>query len=233
MAGGGERAPDAPAGETQPSVPVPGSSRRSRAGIVPAVLVVVRHGRTAHNASRRLLGRLDVDLDPVGVRQATALARSPVLAGVTRVVTSPLLRARRTAEALAEVVDAEVEVDRRWVEIDYGVYDGLPLAEVPESVWSSWDADPTWEPEGGESLAAVASRVRGACEQLWAEAATGDVAVVSHVSPIKAAVAWAMGLPAEIAPKLFVEVASLHRIGPGRHGPTLWSLNEVHHRPSS
>ncbi len=194
---------------------------------------MVRHGRTAHNASRRLLGRLDVELDPLGERQAVAVAGSPALAGVERVVTSPLLRTRRTAETIAEVTGASVEVDQRWVELDYGVYDGLPLAEVPEAVWASWDADPSWAPESGESLAAVATRVRAACEELWVEAASRDVAVVSHVSPIKAALAWAMGFPEQVAPKLFIEVASLHRIGPGRHGPTLWSLNEVHHRPSN
>ena len=194
---------------------------------------MVRHGRTAHNASRRLLGRLDVELDPLGERQAVAVAGSPALAGVERVVTSPLLRTRRTAETIAEVTGASVEVDQRWVEVDYGVYDGLPLAEVPEAVWASWDADPSWAPESGESLAAVTTRVRAACEELWVEAASRDVAVVSHVSPIKAALAWAMGFPEQVAPKLFIEVASLHRIGPGRHGPTLWSLNEVHHRPSN
>lgn len=196
------------------------------------MLVLVRHGRTRHNASRRLLGRLDVDLDELGERQAGALGASPVLAGVERIVTSPLLRTRRTAAALAAVTGAPVEVDDRWVEVDYGVYDGLPLQEVPATVWSSWDADLEWAPEGGESLAAVARRVRAACAEVWADAQRRDVAVVSHVSPIKAALGWAMGLPETTAPSLFVEVASLHRIGPGRAGPTLWSLNEVHHRPS-
>jgi broad specificity phosphatase PhoE len=203
------------------------------AGSSEAMLVLVRHGRTAHNASRRLLGRLDVDLDELGERQAAAIAASPSLAGVRRVVTSPLLRTRRTAETIAEATGSKVQLDLRWVEVDYGVYDGLPLAEVPGSLWGSWDSDTSWAPEGGESLAAVTRRVRSACEELWVEAATEDVAVVSHVSPIKAALAWAMGVPEEVVPKLFVEVASLHRIGPGRSGPTLWSINEVHHRPSS
>jgi len=203
------------------------------AGSFEAMLVLVRHGRTAHNASRRLLGRLDVDLDELGERQAAAIAASPSLAGVRRVVTSPLLRTRRTAETIAEATGSKVQLDLRWVEVDYGVYDGLPLAEVPGSLWGSWDSDTSWAPEGGESLAAVTRRVRSACEELWVEAATEDVAVVSHVSPIKAALAWAMGVPEEVVPKLFVEVASLHRIGPGRSGPTLWSINEVHHRPSS
>ncbi len=190
------------------------------------MLLLVRHGRTAHNASRRLLGRLDVELDGVGERQAEALAAWGVPAGARRVVSSPLARARRTAEAIAAATGAVVEVDGRWVEVDYGMYDGLPLPEVPAGVWASWDADPGWAPEGGESLASVSRRVREACGELWAEAAERDVAVVSHVSPIKAALGWAMGLPEAVYPRMFVEVASLHRIGPGRGGPTLWSFNE-------
>jgi broad specificity phosphatase PhoE len=194
------------------------------------MLILVRHGRTAHNASRRLLGRLDPPLDRLGGRQAAALAASGVLAGVERVVSSPLLRARSTAEAFGRTV----ELDERWVEVDYGVYDGLPVADVSPSAWASWDADPEWAPDGGESLAAVGRRVRAACEELWACAAAGpDVAVVTHVSPIKAALAWALGVGDEATTRMFVEVASVHRIGPGRRGPALYSFNEVHQRPSA
>jgi broad specificity phosphatase PhoE len=175
-----------------------------------------------------LLGRLDPDLDSLGVRQATALAAALGAEGPVRVVASPLARARQTAEALG----VPVEYDSRWIEIDYGVYDGLALDQVPGSLWSSWAADPEWAPEGGESLAAVGRRVHAACEELWEQAAGENVVVVTHVSPIKAAVAWALGLGPAAQLRSFIQVASLHRIGPGRDGPALWSLNEVAHRPS-
>lgn len=193
------------------------------------MLIVVRHGRTAHNASRRLLGRLDIPLDELGERQAAALGRSPLLASAERVVSSPLLRARTTAEAFGR----PVEIDDRWVEIDYGVHDGLPLGEVPAAMWSAWSDDPDWAPEGGESLAAVARRVRAACEELWAEAARRDVIVVTHVSPIRVAVKWGLGLDDATDARLVVETASVSRIGPGRTGrPALHSFNEIHHRPN-
>ncbi|MHB1930788.1 MAG: histidine phosphatase family protein [Acidimicrobiales bacterium] len=197
------------------------------------MLILVRHGRTAHNASRRLLGRLDVDLDELGERQAAALGHSPRLAAIHRVVSSPLRRTAATAGAIAAGRRVQAQLDSRWVEVDYGVYDGLALGDVPASVWDSWRRDPEWVPDGGESIAAVARRVRQACEELWPEAVERDVAVVSHVSPIKAALTWGMGLSAESFPNLFVEVASLHRIGPGRDGaPTLLSLNEIGDRPA-
>jgi broad specificity phosphatase PhoE len=193
------------------------------------MLILVRHGRTAHNASRRLLGRLDVPLDELGERQAAALGASPLFAEVTRVVSSPLGRARRTAEALGR----PVEIDPRWIEVDYGIYDGMPLEEVPDELWDSWREDLEWRPEGGESLGDLSRRVREACEELWADAAKQDIAVVSHVSPIKAAVGWGLGLDVDASFRLFVDTASVHRIGPGRYGPSLRSFNETHHRPSS
>lgn len=192
------------------------------------VLILVRHGRTAHNASRRLLGRLDVPLDELGRRQAAALGELPELRSADRVVTSPLGRAVETASALGP----PVTVDERWIEIDYGIYDGLALEEVPSMLWGKWDADPSWTPEGGESLSAVGARVRDACEALWEEASDRDVIVVSHVSPIKAALWWGMGVPADFPGRLMLDVASISRVGAGPRGTVMRSFNEICHRPS-
>jgi broad specificity phosphatase PhoE len=191
------------------------------------MLYLVRHGRTQANATRRLLGRLDVPLDDVGRRQAEALGRTPFLRDAERVVTSPLMRAVETAEALGP----PVTVDDRWVEIDYGRHDGAAVDGVPE-LFEKWGADLAYTPEGGESLAAVGKRVREACEDLRAEAAAHDVVVVTHVSPIKAAVAWALGVSDEILWRTFVDVASVSLIGYGPRTPTLRGFNDISHRPS-
>ena len=191
------------------------------------MLLVVRHGRTAANASRRLLGRLDVPLDELGRRQAEALGRHPRLHDAARVVSSPLTRALETAAALGP----PVEVDERWTELDYGKYDGMSV-EAAADLWRLWGRDLDLAPEGGESLAAMGRRVRAACDDLWAEASEHDVVVVTHVSPIKAAVAWALGVGDETAWRMFVDVASVSYIGPGRSGPALHRFNETHGRPS-
>jgi alpha-ribazole phosphatase len=192
------------------------------------VLILVRHGRTAHNAGRRLLGRLDVPLDELGERQAAAVGAVADLRAATRVVTSPLVRCRRTAEAFG----LPVTVDGRWVEVDYGVHDGTELDRVPPELWQRWRTDLSFVPDGGESMRAVGARVAEACEELWAEAADHDVVVVTHVSPIKAAVAWALDAPAESVWRMVVDVASVHRIGASGGAPVLRSFNETHHRPS-
>lgn len=188
----------------------------------------MRHGRTAHNATRRLLGRLDVPLDELGRRQAAALGEMPELHGAVRVVASPLTRARETAAALGP----PVVVDERWAEMDYGVYDGQPLAEVPGAIWDRWLSDPGWRPEGGESHLDLQARVDDACADLWAEAEQADVVVVSHVSPIKAAVTWALGVGIEASWRMHLDTASVCRIGRGRSGPALVSFNETAYRPS-
>ena len=187
------------------------------------MLHVVRHGRTEANAAGLLLGRLDPDLDALGIRQATAVAAA--IGPVDRVVSSPLLRAVRTAEAFG----LDVKTDDRWLELDYGDLDGTSVSEVPSSTWVQWRADLDWAPPGGESHAALGERVRSACEDLIAEAAGSEVVVVTHVSPIKASLAWALGVGDEIAWRCFVEPASVLRIAVGPGGPTVRSFNDVAH----
>lgn len=175
---------------------------------------MVRHGRTAANAGGLLVGcRLDPDLDPLGERQAGAVAA--VLRDATRVVSSPLLRTRRTAAAIASACGAEVEIDRRWAEIDYGELDGTPLADVPIETWRAWQSDPGFAPPGGESHASLHDRVAAACEALAGDAAEATVVVVTHVSPVKATLAWALGVGPAIASRSFVAPASITRIATG------------------
>jgi broad specificity phosphatase PhoE len=185
------------------------------------MLFLVRHGQTDANARRLLLGRLDVELNELGRRQATAVAAALPAPG--RVISSPLRRATQTAAAF----DRPVEVDDRWIELDYGELDGQPISSLDDAGWLAWRADTGHTPAGGgESLAALGLRVREACDELAAEAAAGDVVVVTHVSPIKAAIAWALGVGDEIAWRMYVADGAVARIGFGSAGPSLHSLNE-------
>ena len=191
------------------------------------MLILVRHGRTTANASGLLLGRADPELDAVGRDQARQVAAA--LGGVERVVTSPLRRTMQTAEALG----VPLEIDERWIELDYGELDERPLAEVPADVWRAWRADPAFTPPGGESLTALAARVAAACEALVADARTADIVIVSHVSPIKAAVAWALDVGIEISWRMHLSPASITRLAVGGHGPVVASFNETAHLTAS
>jgi broad specificity phosphatase PhoE len=187
------------------------------------VLIVVRHGRTVANAAGLLQGRIDHPLDEVGRSQARMIADA--LGSVDRVIASPLIRAQETAAALG----VPVEIDQRWLELDYGELDGKAVHEVPDEIWLRWRTDPDFAPVGGESYGQLHERVVPACEELLEESRDRTVVVVSHVSPIKVAVAWALGAPDSTAFRCFLDQASISRIDVGRLGPVLRSYNETWH----
>lgn len=192
------------------------------------MLILVRHGESTGNADGLLLGRIDAPLTERGLAQAATVG--PRVAGATRVISSSLQRARRTAEALGTGVP--IEIDDRWIEVDYGEFDGRPLRSVPDEVWVRWRSDPDYRPPGGETLREAGARVRSACEELFGEdgegaRGPGAVVVVSHVSPIKAATCWALGLGDEGAWRLYLATASVTRITWGATGPVLARFNET------
>ena len=190
------------------------------------MLILLRHGQTAANASGLLQGRADHPLDAVGLDQAERAARALLAAYPgARIVSSPLLRARQTAEAIS----SEIVVDDRFVELDYGEFDGLAMGEVPAGVWEEWRRDPEFRPPGGESLADLDARVVPALRELAAEARAGDVIVVSHVSPIKAAFAWSLGVGPSASWRCSLDRASITRIAIGPRGPSLMGFNDTSH----
>lgn len=191
-------------------------------------LIIVRHGRTAFNATGRLQGRTDNPLDDVGVDQARRVARhlAPSIDATSFIVCSPLVRARQTAESIAAETGLSVTVDDRWIEIDYGILEGVPQKDVPASLWASWRDDPAFAPEAGESLAAVQHRVSLACEELSRQLDGRTAVIVTHVSPIKSSIAWALGAEVGIGWRTQLDTASVSRISLTPRGPVLRTFNE-------
>lgn len=186
-------------------------------------LYVCRHGRTEANASGLLLGRADPSLDSEGRAQAEAMAAALPTPAV--VISSPLDRCRQTAAAFG----AEVEIDDRLVELDYGDFDLRPLRDIPPEVWRQWREDPGFRPPGGETLEELAGRVSASLDAVAERAVDADVVVVSHVSPIKAALAWALGVGIGVSWRSFVAQASVTEIGVTATGPSLRLFNGVSH----
>lgn len=192
------------------------------------MLILIRHGESTGNAEGLLLGRIDSPLTARGLEQARSLADT--VSDATRLISSPLARARQSAAALG--TGLSIEIDERWIEIDYGEFDGRKLEDIPVGTWRQWRSDPMFTPPGGESLAAAGARVREACEELFAEPdgparGDGSVVVVSHVSPIKAAACWSLGIGDEGAWRLYLANASATRITWGPSGPVLAGFNHT------
>src|SRR5208283_1295664 len=148
------------------------------------------------NAAGLVIGRTDSPLTELGQRQAAALGEALASRGTVAcsILTSPLQRARRTAEAIAAAYSRAFgpgavpppETEARFVEFDYGELDETPVSDFPPGFWERWRSDPSWRPPGGETLGEVSARVTAACEELSAEAARRDVIVVTHLSPVRA-----------------------------------------------
>jgi broad specificity phosphatase PhoE len=146
-------------------------------------VLLVRHGQSEWNATGRWQGHADPELTALGARQAAAagaaLARDEPSVG--RVVTSDLVRARRSAEIVSEVLGTECVVDARWRERDAGEWQGLTRAEI-DVRWPGFLADGR-RPVGWEADADVVARTLAvlAATDLEARAAGHDAVVaITH-----------------------------------------------------
>ena len=199
----------------------------------PTVTLLLRHGQTPMSVQKRYAGLSDVPLTEVGVQQAAAAGKRLALAGLTAIVTSPLARAVRTAEAVAAATGAPVEADEGFRETDFGAWDGLTFAEVGER-WpaelTAWLADPDVAPPGGESFADVSTRVEGALRRVLAGHQGRTVLIVSHVTPIKTLVAAALLAPPPALYRMHLDVAALCQVDWYADGPAvLRSFNDTGH----
>jgi len=191
-----------------------------------SALILVRHGQTDANRDGLLLGRSDPPLNATGREQAAAAALRVAAFGPVRVLSSPLLRARETAEIVAAELGLPVGFDHRLIEVDYGDHEGTPLADLPRDLQARWRTDPAFAPPGGESLAEVQVRVGAFAAEVLGQLRDGPVVAVSHVSPIKAVVCWALGLGPLHQWRMRLDNATLTRLAPGPDGPVLLSFNE-------
>lgn len=186
-----------------------------RGDAVPTRVLLLRHGQSPLSAARRYSGRGDPDLTEVGYSQATAAATALVaryLDGIGGVVSSPLRRARQTAEPLAGLLGLEVAVEDRFTETDFGAWEGLTFPEAAErdpDLHRSWLSDSAVAPPGGESFDAVTERVRAGLDGVLAAHTGRTVVVVSHVTPIKTILRLALDAGPQMLYRLHLDLACL------------------------
>jgi ribonuclease H / adenosylcobalamin/alpha-ribazole phosphatase len=182
----------------------------------PVGTVLLRHGETPMSPERRFAGRGDIPLTETGLRQAEAAARRlAARGGIDAIVTSPLQRARRTADAVASLTGAPVRVDDAWMELDFGEWEGLSYGEAAAG-WplemTSWLKDSVAAPPGGESLAAATRRVLPALAGVLDARPGTTILVVSHVTPMKIVLRHALLAPPPAVRRMHLDVASLCEI---------------------
>jgi ribonuclease H / adenosylcobalamin/alpha-ribazole phosphatase len=200
----------------------------------PTITLLLRHGQTPLSTERRFAGIGDIELTETGVRQGKlAGERLAARGGVSVIVSSPLRRARQTADEVAAATGAPIVTDDDLRETDFGAWEGLTFAEAqqrwPEEV-TTWLSDPEAAPPGGESFATVGIRVRRALARLLDRYARDTVVVVSHVTPIKTLLAEALLAPPAALYRMHLDVGALNEIHWFGDGPAVVrSLNDTGH----
>jgi probable phosphomutase (TIGR03848 family) len=175
-------------------------------------LVLIRHGRTAANATGLLAGRTPgVPLDAVGRRQARVLGTRLRDVRLDALVHSPLERCIQTADAVLAGRPVDRQADDRLTECDYGDWTGRPLAELArEPLWPVIQEAPSSVTfPGGEAMRAMAERATSAVDDWVARHPEGIVAIVSHGDVIKAILSRALGQPLDEFQRIVVGPGSV------------------------
>jgi len=185
----------------------------------PTTLLLIRHGETAWNAERRLQGHLDIPLNSEGERQARLLAAALAGEALDLVVSSDLMRARQTAQAIADLRGMPLQVESGLRERCYGGFEGLLYSEIEArypgefAAWQARDVDAVLPPgqNCGETFRDFYARATGAILALARANAGKTLALVAHGGVLECAYRLAQGMPLETPRNFKVFNASVNR----------------------
>ncbi|MDE2893307.1 MAG: histidine phosphatase family protein [Chloroflexota bacterium] len=197
-------------------------------------VLLLRHVESEANKAGVGLGRTDSPPTALGLRQLDATVAALREEAITRVVTSPLSRARLLAEAIAESHGLEAVACDELLELDVGEMEGLewPVARARYGkfldAWRSDDSLNVTMP-GGESLADVYRRSHGVFDELVADRSDGTGLIVTHNFVVKLLAAHALAMPPDAWRRIDTSLAGItsFRIDDGT--PVLERLNDRHH----
>jgi len=179
-----------------------------------AVLVLVRHAPTSETG-KRLTGRLPgVALDDRGRRRAADVSFALAGREIDAVYTSPVLRCRETARAVAEPHDLDPIPYRSLIEVDYGEWSGRTLGSLRRT--KAWrqvvEAPSRVQFPGGERLLDVQARAVAAAEELSAAHGSKTIVLVTHGDVIKAMLAHYLGMHLDLFQRIHVAPASISAV---------------------
>jgi len=183
--------------------------------LAPIPFWYLRHGETDWNAQNLSQGNVDIPLNENGIAQAHAAAAKLGGRGITTIISSPLARARVTAEIAANALGLPVRLDADLREVAFGVQEGQPMGDWYED----WVTD-QFTPEGAESFLAL--RIRAAAALARAQGQPPAVLVVAHGALFRA-VRKLMGLK----PNVRTQNAQPLYCTPPANGQGGWNLEPI------
>jgi len=191
-------------------------------------VLLVRHGET-DTVHTILSGRASIGLNEAGRWQAETLARYFGPIAVDTVLSSPVERARQTAEAITSAKHLALQIDERLNEIDFGHWSGRSFAELDgDPLFSQWNSQrASCRAPGGERMQDVQMR---AAELMAALCQTAELAIaVTHADVIKAVVCGTLGLSLNAHHRFAIDPASITTLRSRGQEWALVRLNEAPH----
>ena len=199
-------------------------------------LVLVRHGQTDWNVNGRYMGWTDEGLNAEGLRQAGMLAQRLERWPISAVYSSPLKRAFRTAEIVAEPHSLPIQSVEDLGEMRIGAWEGMYVGEIagryPE-LWKTWRTSPgDFRMPGGESLGEVRERAVRAFNRMTDSSEGKMVLAVTHDVVVRLLAAHCLGVSEDIYRRLEVGNASMTVIERDGEKRRLRVLNDTAHLES-
>jgi len=181
----------------------------------------------------RFRGRVDIDLDEVGIKQAEAAAERIAKLQAAAVYSSPLRRAMTTAEIIARRSNLEAKLLPGLIDIDFGDWQGLSPDEVAarnNELYSKWLGSPHLvEFPGGESLAMVRERASSAVDSLITQHPAETVILVSHKVVCQVLVLILLGLDNSHFWEITQDVCAINLFEVRNGVPSALFLNDTCH----
>lgn len=156
-------------------------------------IYIFRHGQTDYNVSRRVMGQLDIPLNETGIAQAAELSTRLANTHLEVIYTSPLLRAKQTAQAVADKSNIQIITDDRLKERNNGVLQGHIVhgTDNPDEYQTDYNQlelflpvaqlnDNNWKPDGGESRTECWSRAQKAITEIVKNTPYDTIAISTH-----------------------------------------------------
>lgn len=190
-------------------------------------IFLVRHGETDWNRSGQIMGEQPVPLNQQGLAQAHRLADLLKGRPIRAIYSSPVARARQTADILASTVEAPVTLNRGLTEIGVGQWEGLYWNDVAEEIirHDFYRKPDQARPPGGETLREVQARAVSVVERACALPSDGPLLFVSHADVLRTILAHYLRLELATIRQIRVSHASLTAIEITGHLADLVCLN--------
>lgn len=196
-------------------------------------LLLVRHGETELNSSKRFWGHTDVALSALGLRQAEQLRHRLAAEKINAVYSSNLKRASLTAETIASRHKPEIIICPELREIDFGQLEGLAFDQIsrlyPEVARLWMEQSPELKYPGGESLYQLDNRVGVFMRRLEKHAEEETILIVAHSGVLRTLACQLLGMEARHQWQIRLDLASLTVVETYPQGAILTLLNDVGH----